>query len=277
MKDGGFRALLATVSMVGIRLLMTDHDGPGILWVQFLLAAALARMATAKRGTASETAAADISFCFADTHAGGGRLAPPAGLATVLAERSAFGVAAFHEVVTAGETHPGSWVLAGRVVGRSGLAVEIDVNDLDPAQIARAQAHREGGWVRFWSHDWFRFLRARVAMPRRPDFVFIDPPPDDPRGPGYAIDAAILLETLTIPYMITYPAAEAEAQGAIDQIGRIGLELRRESGAQGALLGGGAETVVLDVLGDLGRLAPLLGGQFRPRMPRPSVGDDYSI
>ncbi|MEO0034588.1 MAG: hypothetical protein RLZZ501_611 [Pseudomonadota bacterium] len=256
---------------------MARDDGPGVLWVQFLLAAALARAAAARRGTAGDAEAADIPFCFADTHAGGGRLAPPDGLAPLLAARDSFGVDALHAALDQGEGHPGSWVLAGRVLERAGLAAEIDVNDLDPAQIALAQSHREGGWVRLWSHDWFRFLRARVALPRRPDFVFIDPPPDDPRGPGYAIDAAILLETLTIPYMITYPAAEAEAQAAIDQIGRLGLELRRTEGSQGALLGGGAETVVLDVLGDLGRLAPLLGGQFRPRMPRPAAGDDYCI
>jgi len=256
---------------------MADHDGPGILWVQFLLAAALARLATEKRGRATAAEAADIAFCFADTHAGGGRLPLPPERAAVLAEQGSFGVGAFHAAIGSEDFHPGSWVLAGRVLEQSGLAVEIDVNDLDPIVIAQAQTHREGGWVRFWSHDWFRFLRARVALPRRPDFVFIDPPADDPRGPGYAIDAAILLETLTIPYMITYPAAEAEAQAAIDQIGRLGLEMRREGGGQGALLGGGAESVILDVLGDLGRLAPVLGGRFQPRLPQPLAGDDYCI
>jgi hypothetical protein len=256
---------------------MEDQGGHGILWTQFILAAALTRAAAI--GTGGDGSGGEVSFSFADTHAGCGRIAPPEGLALVLAERDAFVGAAFHDAVTqAPKTatgHPGSWVLAGRVLDRSGVAVEIDVNDIDPAQIARAQTNRESGWVRFWSHDWFRFLRARVALPRRPDFVFIDPPPDDPRGPGYAIDAAILLETLAIPYMITYPTAGA--QSAIDQIGRLGLELFRNGGGQGAVLGGGAETVVLDVLGDLGRLAPLLGGFFAPRLPRPPAADDYCI
>lgn len=255
---------------------MDDQSGHGILWTQFILAAALTRAAVA-HGAASS--AAEVSFSFADTHAGCGRVARPGGLDTVLAERDSFTGTAFHDAVATplagSEGHPGSWVLAARVLGQSGIAVEIDVNDIDTAQIARAQANREGGWVRFWSHDWFRFLRSRVAMPRRPDFVFIDPPPDDPRGPGYAIDAAILLETLAIPYMITYPALGA--QSAIDQIGRLGLELFRDAGGQGAVLGGGAETVVLDVLGDLGRLAPLLGGRFAPRLPRPPAADDYCI
>lgn len=256
---------------------MEDQGDHGILWTQFILAAALARAATTARQ--GESSAAEVSFSFADTHAGCGCIARPSGLDLVQAERANFTGTAFHEAVATSlagcEGHPGSWVLAARVLGASGVAVEIDVNDIDPAQIARAQANREGGWVRFWSHDWFRFLRSRVAMPRRPDFVFIDPPPDDPRGPGYAIDAAILLETLAIPYMITYPAQGAQA--AIDQIGRLGLELFRDEGGQGAVLGGGAETVVLDVLGDLGRLAPLLGGRFAPRLPRPPAADDYCI
>lgn len=256
---------------------MEDQGDHGILWTQFILAAALARAATT--ACQGESSAAEVSFSFADTHAGCGCIARPSGLDMVQAERANFTGTAFHEAVATSlagcEGHPGSWVLAARVLGASGVAVEIDVNDIDPAQIARAQANREGGWVRFWSHDWFRFLRSRVAMPRRPDFVFIDPPPDDPRGPGYAIDAAILLETLAIPYMITYPAQGAQA--AIDQIGRLGLELFRDEGGQGAVLGGGAETVVLDVLGDLGRLAPLLGGRFAPRLPRPPAADDYCI
>jgi len=256
---------------------MQDQGDHGILWTQFILAAALARAATAAREAAGGTA--EASFSFADTHAGCGCIARPGGLDTIVAERANFAATAFHQAVAASlagcDGHPGSWVLAARVLGAAGVAVEIDVNDIDPALIAKAQANREGGWVRFWSHDWFRFLRSRVAMPRRPDFVFIDPPPDDPRGPGYAIDAAILLETLAIPYMITYPALGAQA--AIDQIGRLGLELCRDEGGAGAVLGGGAETVVLDVLGDLGRLAPLLGGRFVPRLPRPPAADDYCI
>jgi len=257
---------------------MSD-DGAGVLWAQFILAAALARCATAALEAAP--GGAEVPFTVADTHAGGGRCAVPGRLGAVIAAREAFASGAFFAALSppagAAPGHPGSWVLAARVLdglGQPRLFPEIDANDIDPAAIRAAQRHREGGWVRFWSHDWFAFLRHRLEMPRRPDFVFIDPPPDDPRGPGYAIDAAIVLDAMGLPYMITY--ALPAAQAPIDQIGRSGLELVRGAQGCGALLGGGAERVVLDVLGDLGRLAPLLGGRFALRLPAAGAGD-YTI
>ena len=42
----------------------------------------------------------------------------------------------------------------------------------------------------------------------------------------------------------------------------------------GVLLGGGAETAVLDVISDLRVLAEILGGQFVPRLPETV---DYAI
>ncbi|MBC7951645.1 MAG: hypothetical protein H7Z12_07495, partial [Rhodospirillaceae bacterium] len=166
-------------------------------------------------------------------------------------------------------------VLAGRVlasVGGAQLAIEMDVNDLDPAIMEVAKTARERGWVRLWSHDWFLFLRSRLGRPERPHFVFVDPPADDPRGPAYAIDAAILMDTMGVPYMVSYPLHGC--QTAIDQIGRTGLELVLPGGGHGALLGGGAETVLLDVISDLKVLADILGGEFVPRLPSAM---DYSI
>jgi hypothetical protein len=171
--------------------------------------------------------------------------------------------------------HPGSWVLAGRLLngfepGR--LGVECDINDIDPLAITTARRHHEGGWVRFWNNDWFLFLRSRLAMSRRPNFVFIDPPPDDARGPAYAIDAAILLETFSVPYMVSYPLNAP--QEPIDQIGRSGLELSCDESGCGVLLGGGAESALLDLLADLRRLAQVLDGEFSVRLPKTV---DYTI
>ncbi|TAN59972.1 MAG: hypothetical protein EPN20_14240, partial [Magnetospirillum sp.] len=198
-------------------------DGRGIIWSQFILAAALARTARAVLDRAPAAADAEVVFAYADTHGGSGRIERPAALDEVLARRRDFAMPRFHEATSHGATshgamtaaagHPGSWVLAGRVIaglgltdpGMARLAFEADVNDLAPEVIAAAQGNREVGWTRFWSHDWFQFLRNRIAMANRPHFVFIDPPADDPRGPGYAIDAAILLDTLGIPYMVSYP------------------------------------------------------------------------
>lgn len=254
-------------------------DGCGIIWAQFILAAALARAARAR----VERAPADggeVVFSYADTHGGSGRGAPPALLPSVLERQGDFVSQSFHAAMrrpAAG--HPGSWVLAGRVLADLGiprLAFEADVNDIAPEVIAAAKDNRELGWTRFWSHDWFQFLRNRVAMASRPHFVFIDPPPDDPRGPGYAIDAAILLDTLGVPYMVSYPVESPQAP--IDEIGRTGLELHRADCGLGCgvLLGGGGEAVVLDVLADLRHLADLLGGELVVRLPRPLV-DDYCI
>lgn len=254
-----------------------DSGGADIIWNQFILGAALARIVRPMLERGDDEA--EIRFSYADTHAGCGRVAPPACLDRVLARRDEFASAVWFDAIGGGEGHPGSWILAGRVAGALGrLAFEADINDLDPALITEAKGYREGGWTRFWSHDWFQFLRNRIAMEPRPHFVFIDPPPDDPRGPGYAIDAAILLDTLGIPYLVTYPAQSAQSppQAAIDEIGRSGLELRGAGMGRGVLLGGGAEAVVLDILADLRRLAAILGGDLLVRLPR-AVSDDYCI
>ncbi len=230
-----------------------------ILWSQFILAAALAAVA---RG-------GDGPFAYTDTHAGSGRLPGPLPrLAGVLAAGGDFHSRAFFQALQGAEAvhHPGSWVLAGRVLTAAGREPEIDVNDIDAAALAAARLHREGLWARFWQHDWFSFLRSRLELARPPQFVFIDPPPDDARGPAYAIDAAILLDTLKVPYMVSYPAVEA--QDSIDQIGRTGLELLAGSMSAGVLLGGGAEQALLELLPDLKRLAALLEGRFQPRLPQ---------
>lgn len=257
-----------------------DSGGTDIIWNQFILAAALTRTARRVLEGRSEDADDNARFSYADTHAGGGRLPKPAAMAALLARRDRFKTQAWFDAAGKGEAHPGSWVLAGRLIhALGGLDFEADVNDIDVAVIEGAKANRETGWVRFWSHDWFSFLRHRFILEPRPDFVFIDPPPDDPRGPGYAMDAAILLDTLDTPYMVAYPVdapGGAKPQTVIDQIGRSGLELRGAGLERGVLLGGGAETVVLDILADLRSLAESLGGEFSVRLPSPPV-DDYCI
>lgn len=248
--------------------------GRGGIWTHFILAAAVARCARAvvERAPAHEP---EVAFSYADTHAGSGRLRRTGVVETVLAAKPDFHNRSFLDVIAGPDSYPGSWVLAGRVIqALPRAAFEADVNDLNPALVEAAQAHRETGWVRFWSHDWFQFLRNRIAMAARPDFVFIDPPLDDHRGPGYAIDAAILLDTLGIPYMVSYQVDQP--QDTIDQIGRTGLELYRGEWGFGVLLGGGAEGVLLDVLADLRLLARLLEGEFTLRQPS-APADDYTI
>ena len=66
-----------------------------------------------------------------------------------------------------------------------------------------------------------------------------------------------------------------DCQRAIDQVGRTGLELILPDGnGFGALLGGGAETALLDIISDLRVLAEILGGAFMPRLPETV---DYAI
>lgn len=246
------------------------------LWDQFVLARAVVRLA---RSMLSQDDNETVNFCYTDTHAGSGRIeGRPLWFDDVLAQRHAFSDQAFFHAI-AGEPQktwrPGSWILAGRILAgleSPRLSIEIDVNDIDGRLITEARKNREIGWVRFWNHDWFSFLKSRLALSTPPSFVFVDPPPDDARGPGYAIDAAILLDTLSIPYLITY-AANA-AQDAINQIGRTGLELAVPDGGCGVLLGGGAENVLLDILPELRLMAHILGGRFVPRLP---TNIDYTI
>jgi len=252
-------------------------DARATLWNQFILAAALARMA---RPVAEQAVDDLVYFSYTDTHAGAGIVPGPLPfVAEMIESHGRFANRSWFSAVPgplppAG--HPGSWVLAGRVlasVGGGQLAIEMDVNDLDPPTMEAAKAARERGWVRLWSHDWFLFLRSRLNRPERPHFVFVDPPADDPRGPAYAVDAAILMDTMGVPYMVSYPLTDC--QGAIDQIGRTGLELLLPDGSgHGAMLGGGAETALLDVISDLRVLAEILGGEFVPRLPGTV---DYSI
>lgn len=247
------------------------------LWNQFILAAAIARLA---RPVAEKAGDDLVYFSYTDTHAGAGALSGPLPkVAEIIENHGRFANRSWFAAVPGPlppDPHPGSWVVAGRVlaaVGGPQLAIEMDVNDLDPAVMEAAKAARERGWVRLWSHDWFLFLRSRLNRPEPPHFVFIDPPSDDPRGPAYGIDAAILMDTLGVPYMLSYPVRGCQA--AIDQVGRTGLELVLPDGSgHGALLGGGAETALLDIISDLRELAAILGGAFVPRLPETV---DYAI
>jgi 23S rRNA A2030 N6-methylase RlmJ len=253
-----------------------SHDPRAVLWNHFVLARSLDRVLRVTLSRAADDA--DLTFCYTDTHAGSGRLPPLAPHSqAVLAARDQFGWMGFFDALEDVEQyHPGSWVLASRIMAQvpdPRLEYHIDVNDIDQSIISEAHKNRETGRVRYWSHDWFQFVLARLAMATPPQFVTIDPPPDDPRGLAYAIDAAILLDTMHIPYLVTYPASSP--QEAIDQIGRTGLELRLPEGGQGVLLGGGAERVVLDILPDLRHLAGILGGTFEVRLP--VAADDYVI
>lgn len=246
------------------------------IWSQFILAAAVARVA---RPVAEKAGDDLVYFSYTDTHAGSGHLPGPLPHVDQLLDRHReFTNRQWFAAVPGPvppEHHPGSWVVAGRVLAAAGgpqLAIEMDVNDLDPQAMEAAKSHRERGWVRLWSHDWFLFLRSRLNRPERPHFVLVDPPADDPRGSDYGIDAAILMDTMAVPYMLCYPLRSC--QGAIDQIGRTGLELELPDGGHGVLLGGGAENVLLDVFGDLHVLADILGGRFTTRLPQEL---DYTI
>ncbi len=246
------------------------------VWTQFILAAALGTVIRRQIDISGDRPAV---LSYVDTHAGPGRLSPAAPLhAAMAAAGAAIGGSAYLaalEAASAEDWYPGSWLVAGRVMcdlARADDAVEIDVNDLSETVIEQARRNREAGRVRFWSHDWFLFLRSRLGMGNTPSFVFIDPPADDPRGPAYAIDAAILLDTLSVPYMVSYPAREC--QECLDQVGRTGLELHLPGQDTGVMLGGGAERALLHLVVELRRLAPALGGDLVIRLPR---HDDYCI
>ena len=240
------------------------------VWPQFILAAALERIAgrfdLGKSGNA---------FCYADTHAGPGRI--PIELAS-----APFFPSVANQVywtTIAGQKfpghHPGSWVTASRVLGDifpSDDDYEIDVNDIDPLALEQAKTHHESGRLRLWSHDWFKFLRDRLSMSRPPHFIFIDPPPDDPRGPDFAVNAALLLDTVKCPYLMTYH--QPMPQYIINLIGRMAVEVHGEQSCTGVILGGGAETVLLSLLPDLGKFAEGLNGTFAIQSPN---NDDYTI
>ena len=260
-----------------------NYDPRFILWNHFILARTLDRVIRVMLSQANENA--DLNFCYTDTHAGNGRLSLLLPYSQKVQEaRGEFSWGGFCDALSregCEHFHPGSWLLASRVMGQIGdsrLEFDIDVNDINSDVIAEAGRNREGGRVRFWSHDWFQFLLARLAMATQPQLLYIDPPPDDPRGLAYAIDASILLDIMHIPYLVTYAASSP--QDAINQIGRTGLELHLgevgqggEAG-QGVLLGGGAERALLDMLPDLRKMAGVLGGRFEVRLP---VADDYVI
>ncbi len=245
---------------------------PAVLWPQFILAAALERMGRdhADGSRSGET------LCYVDTHAGGGRIAPPMPhLSRVLDRRDGFLSQAFFAAVTrvpADWGYPGSWVLAAEALAAIPVEYEIDINDLSDAAIEQARQNQRIGRIRYWCHDWFKFLRSRLTMLRPPHFVFIDPPHDSD-GASLAMDAAILLDTLKIPYMATY-ATEAQDE-TIDLIGRTALELTwGRDRTTGVILGGGAERVALRLLRDLELLAECLDGQFLIRTPH---NDDFII
>lgn len=156
-------------------------DARATLWNQFILAAAIARMA---RPVAEKAGDDLVYFSYTDTHAGAGTLPGPLPhVAEIIENHGRFANRHWFAAVPGPlppDSHPGSWVVAGRVlaaVGGPQLAIEMDVNDLDPAVMEAAKAARERGWVRLWSHDWFLFLRSRLGRPERPHFVLVDPPP----------------------------------------------------------------------------------------------------
>jgi 16S rRNA G966 N2-methylase RsmD len=169
----------------------------------------------------------------------------------------------------------GSWVLASRILANLSERFdefELDVNDIDPSLVGQIKSNREEGRIRVWSQDWFNFLRSRLNMEKSADFVFIDPPIDDPRGSKYAIDAAILLDTLSIPYMVTY--LDRAPQDVINEIGRTVIECEQGTSCNGVILGGGAQSVLLSLLPDLRELAEILGGHLSVRIPR---NEDFTI
>jgi hypothetical protein len=254
-----------------------DGQPQPVLWTQFILARALARTARAAAERRAD------GFCVLDTHAGPGWLTDLGHWPGTL--RQAAGGFRTQDFFTAlspalpGDAHPGSWLLSGRVIGDIlapyGLEGEIDVNDLDKAVITQAMTRREQGTVRFWTHDWYSFLLSRLAMAAPVSFVFLDPPPGDVRGPVYALDAALLLDTLSVPYLLSYPLRGQD--DLITQVGRCGVELHLPGQATGGgvLLGGGAENALLDLLPDLDTLAGVLGGRSCVRLPQsaPEQGD----
>ena len=169
-----------------------------LFWSQFILAAALERVA--KRFAMGS---GNDPFCYADTHAGPGVNPLPVPVTSLLPQ---LGSQTYFGLLKQTHTLPGSWVVAERVLGTifsDADDYEIDINDISPLALEQARTHHHSGRLRLWSHDWYKFLRDRLSMARPPHFVFIDPPADDPRGPEFAINAALLLDTLHCPDLIT--------------------------------------------------------------------------
>ena len=232
-----------------------------------MLAAALDRIAR----RFAEQPQAD-AFCYADTHAGPGIISldvDSTPLPTTLSNQT------YSNILDRDKYWPGSWIVATRVLHRIFSAsedYELDVNDISPQILEQAKYHYETGRLRLWRHDWFKFLRDRLAMARPPNFVFIDPPDDDPRGPDIAVNAALLLDTIKCPYVLT--TCGAMPQNIINLIGRTAVELCIGDLTFGSILGGGAETVLLSLLPDLELLAKFLNGTLAIHSPR---NDDYTI
>ena len=248
---------------------MTNDRGK-VLWTQFILARALVRSA---RQRLSSPHGRFAPYCFTDTHADLGRFfMPPDGMDRVIQRRNDFKNQEFFTALEPSLSKggfPGVWVLASRLLypfEDDEVEVGIDVNNRDAKLIAHATAYREQVRTRFWSHDWSQFLRSRLTMTEAPGFVFINRPPDDDGGAIDAIDAALLLETLGVPYMVSY--ISNDPQEMVEQVGQTGLELSHDGDlVAGVLLGAGAEGAMLDLLPDLRLLAASLGGEFSPRFP----------
>ena len=123
-----------------------------ILWNQFILARALARIAR-QRCDPEEAEDEAPAFHYTDTHAGSGRLPGPLSQTAALMEcRKEFSSPLFFDALRPAlpdEAHPGSWILAGRVVSNLGFAAEIDVNDIDLEAIRFGQTYRESAWTHF--------------------------------------------------------------------------------------------------------------------------------
>ena len=191
-----------------------------ILWNQFILARALARVAR-QRCDPEEAEDEAPAFHYTDTHAGSGRMPGPLRqTAALLAVRKEFSSPLFFDALRPAlpdGAHPGSWILAGRVLSNLGFAAEIDVNDIDSEAIRLGQTYRESAWTRFWTHDWFQFLRTRLGVGKLPDFVFIDPPPD----PGDdAVDDAQQVVVVLEPdggQLQLAVAFDEHLRGAVDQ------------------------------------------------------------
>ena len=230
-----------------------------LLWTQFILTAALERV----RGDFVDSPNRP-AFCYVDTHAGSGWLDPPAPFLDRFRQAAdSIQSQAFFRTLKNDDRHPGSWVLAARVLDAIDSDFEIDINDISPMVLETSRLVPCPGRHRRWRHDWFQFLRSRLSMQHMPHFVFIDLPKDDERGLDYAIEAALLLETMNIPYALAH--GRPAPQHALDEIGRVGLEFSPQGGC--VILGGDAQLTLPSLLPDLQKLAIILDGALNSRQP----------